>query len=100
MSADMSLSGFKDKLYWREVPGGRFHCFKRLEGSGGGKPAHCISLCGAYEIPRSGGQASRRPEPILRCARCDGLESNRRGWDGSGPTLEPRLPDNHPFADP
>lgn len=83
--------GLRDKLYWREVRHGRFHCFRRLAGSGDGQPAACVSLCGAYEILRSGGQASRRPEPVLRCARCDGLECRRRGWDESGPTLEPRL---------
>jgi hypothetical protein len=88
-------SGFKDKLYWRVVANGIFHCFKRLAGAGGGRAVRCISLCQAYEIPRTGGQESRRPEPILRCGRCDGLEANRRGWNESGPTLEPRLGRSH-----
>lgn len=77
-------SGFTDKLYWRKVAGD-YHCFKRKAGSPGGKAAHCISLCGRREITRSGGQGCRRPPAIMRCARCDGLEMARRGWEESGP---------------
>lgn len=93
------LSGLKDKLYWREVGAMNFHCFKRVEGSRGGTTAHCRSLCGRHEIKRSGGQASRRPESILRCGYCDGAEMQRRGWEESGPTLEPRLPKGHPLSE-
>lgn len=91
----MMPSGLADKLYWRPVAGllrESFHCFKRLEGSGGGRRVRCVSLCGRHEIQRSGGQACRRPEVVLRCGICDGKEMDRRGWDESGPTLEPRLP--------
>lgn len=86
------LSGLRDKLYWRQV-GDAFHCFKKMAESKGGKAARCISLCKRFMIQRSGGQACARPEPVLRCGRCDGLEANRRGWDESGPTLVPRLSD-------
>lgn len=75
--------GLTDKLYWRFT--GRWHCFTRVEGGG------YISLCGNHSLKRSGGQSSRRPEPILRCGRCDNLEMDRRGWAESGPTLEPQL---------
>lgn len=95
---DRQLAGLRDKLYWRNV-GGDFHCFKRVEGGRGGTAARCISLCRREEISRSGGQASRRPEAILRCAICDGEEMKRRGWDESGPTLEPQFPPGHPMAD-
>jgi len=79
------LSGLRDKLYWRRVDDGPWHCFKGLDIGGFG------SLCGKHEIAKSGGQDSRRPEPIFRCGRCDGAEMNRRGWDESGPTLAPLL---------
>lgn len=94
------LSGLKDKLYWRRVlTTGLFHCFKRSNGSRGGTKIRCVSLCERYEIHGSAGQASRRPEPAFRCGTCDAAEMRRRGWDESGPTLEPQLPPTHPLAD-
>lgn len=92
----MMPSGLSDKLYWRQVgvlsdARGRYHCFKRAA-SGPNHRARCVSLCGRHAIERSGGQACRRPEVILRCGECDGREMERRGWEESGPTLEPRLP--------
>lgn len=75
------LSGFQDKLYWRQSsPGKRWHCFKKAEGGG------YVSLCDEVEIKRSGGQAITRPDPWARCPICDGLEVKRRGWEESGPT--------------
>lgn len=88
---DRSLAGLRDKLYWRHVwATGDFCCFKRTTEKRG-RQIVLVSLCGRHERIRSGGQASRRPESILRCARCDIAEMKRRGWDESGPTLEPRI---------
>jgi len=79
------LSGFRDKLYWRQVRSADvWHCFKKACGGG------YVSLCDRAEIPKSGGQECRRPRPVLRCGICDGKEMDRRGWDSSGPTLYPR----------
>lgn len=79
-------SGLSDKLYWRDVPHTmRFHCYAKVR-------TGCFqSLCGKYTIERSGGQASERPEAVLRCALCDGAEIDRRGWEESGPVLKPRM---------
>lgn len=79
--------GLRDKLYWRAGinAGAVFHCYTKNIGRG------YRSLCGALRVMKIGGRASQRPEPVLRCARCDGLEAERRGWDESGPTLLPRI---------
>lgn len=91
MNRPRSTSGLEDKLYWRFVEAdGRWHCFKRTDERRGGQIV-LISLCQRFERVRSGGQSSRRPEPGFRCGFCDGREATRRGWDGSGPTLEPVL---------
>lgn len=89
-----SCPGLEDKIYWREVGKFNFCAFVKSRGSG------YVSLCGRLRRDRSGGQASRRPEPILRCAICDGREMARRGWDESGPTLEPRLPASQTMSRP
>ncbi len=82
-----ALSGFQDKLYWRQPgPGRVWHCFKKVVGGG------YLSLCDRFELTRSGGQAVDRPDPWLRCSTCDVAEMKRRGWEESGPT---RLA-NHP----
>jgi hypothetical protein len=83
------LSGLKDKLYWREVSG-RFHCFAATSiriGDG----TRYRSLCLWHWLRKVNGQQNARPEPVRRCARCDNLEAERRGWDGSGPTLAPTI---------
>lgn len=72
--------GLTDKLYWREGPGGLYHCFKALSAGG------YISLCRQLTRNRSGGQMCDRPPPLFRCGLCDGAEMRRRGWDESGPT--------------
>ena len=36
-------------------------------------------------LSNSGGQSIDRPAAVKRCAKCDGLEMKRRGWDESGP---------------
>ena len=90
-------SGFADKLYWRPSGGsglGIWHCYKRLarEDHFGlfGKIMKYTSLCGQHFLPRSGGQQIKRPIAMLRCARCDIAECERRGWDESGPeTISP-----------
>lgn len=82
------LSGLKDKLYWR--PTGRsatIHCFRRRL-PGEVHPWEFVSLCGEQGLNRVGGQASMRPRAVLRCARCDCLEIERRGWAESGPALD------------
>lgn len=104
--------GLSDKLYWRQVAGGRFHCFKKMKlvaeevgtvtCTATGQTRTILApkprvgffpLCDArYELKKTGGGQCQRPEPILRCARCDLLEMKRRGWEESGPTLAPRLP--------
>ena len=71
-------SGLRDKLYWRQVHNGTWHCFKKLEGGG------FISLCRKHQVERSGGQAVDRPRPEFRCGFCDGREMERRGWEESG----------------
>lgn len=73
-------SGLTDKLYWRRAAG-RWHCFKRTKWRGCFK-----ALCNPdINITKVGGQDIRRPIPLLRCARCDGREMKRRGWEESGP---------------
>lgn len=76
------LSGLMDKLFWRPVRGGRWHCLKSVQGGG------YQSLCGGVTRARSGGQAICRPPSILRCALCDGAEMKRRGWEEGGPDSE------------
>ncbi len=80
----LSLPGLQDKLYWREVRGGQWHCFKK-NGEG-----TFTSLCGRHDLSRSGGQAIDRPHPWQRCGLCDGREMQRRGWNESGPTRRAR----------
>jgi hypothetical protein len=75
--------GLTEKLYWRRSRG-QWHCFKRLDQGRG-----YISLCDRREISFVQGQKITRPEVHLRCGLCDGLEMERRGWDGSGP-VSPR----------
>lgn len=77
--APRALSGLSDKLYWRASPVGLFHCFKKQHGGG------FRSLCGDWTLERSGGGAMHRPPVYQRCARCDGEEIKRRGWEESGP---------------
>ena len=97
-SRGKELSGLRDKLYWRLCADGDWHCFsKRPPGAPGER---FRSLCERFSRPNSGGQASRRPEPLFRCARCDVAEMKRRGWDESGPTLVPRIPPRRPPSDP
>lgn len=82
--------GLADKLYWRPVgpvPEPRvqvWHCFKKLRGKKGEKDLWG-SLCGDHVRTKSGGQSCQRPRVVLRCARCDGAEMKRRGWEESGP---------------
>jgi hypothetical protein len=78
-----TLEGLTDKLYWRKARG-EWHCFKKLAQVRG-----FVSLCHRQEIPFVHGQKISRPEAPLRCGLCDGLEMERRGWDGSGP-VSPR----------
>lgn len=98
--------GFIDKLYWRQAGTG-WHCFEKLAKpirdkpdkycgycSGRGDCVRCRerkarvvrygSLCGVWQMERSGGQDCRRPYPLMRCARCDNLEMQMRGWDEPG----------------
>jgi hypothetical protein len=75
--------GLTDKLYWRKARG-EWHCFKRLDQARG-----YVSLCQRQEIAMVRGQLISRPEARLRCGLCDGLEMERRGWEGSGP-VSPR----------
>lgn len=71
--------GFVDKLYWRRVHvHGPAHCFRKQDGK-------YRSLCGSWQIARTGGQGCKRPPPVRRCSQCDGAEMIRRGWDESGP---------------
>jgi hypothetical protein len=79
---DMS-EGLTDKLYWRKARG-QWHCFKRLDQARG-----YVSLCQRQEIAMVRGQQIARPEARLRCAFCDELEMERRGWESSGP-VSPR----------
>lgn len=79
MSAAGPCPGLRDKLYWRPVAGGLWHCFKKLQGGG------YISLCERHESPRSGGQCIGRPPVHMRCGQCDVAEINRRGKDESLP---------------
>jgi hypothetical protein len=76
--------GLTDKLYWREQQG-TWHCFKKHQCGG------FVSLCDGLTRSLSGGQAARRPEPVLRCGRCDGEEMKRRGWEESGPVTEAQI---------
>lgn len=79
------------KLYWREERPGRWHCFMRLRGAGVRAGYRWVSLCGDWELAgRVGGQGSVRPEPIMRCARCDNSEATARGADESLPPTRPR----------
>jgi hypothetical protein len=78
----MIPTGLADKLYWRGGMSGLWHCFKRREGG------VYISLCGHFELKRSGGQACSRPQPTLRCTRCDIAEMKRRGKEESLPANE------------
>jgi hypothetical protein len=75
--------GLTDKLYWRRSRG-EWHCFRKLPQVRG-----YISLCQGREISFVQGQQIARPEAALRCGVCDGLEMERRGWEGSGP-VSPR----------
>lgn len=78
MTRPHALSGLRDKLFWRPASG-RWHCFKKAD------EANYVSLCGDLTRSRSGGQSILRPPPLLRCARCDAREMDRRGWEESGP---------------
>ena len=78
-----TLEGLTDKLYWRRARG-EWHCFMKL-----GAIRGFVSLCQRQEIALVRGQKISRPEALLRCGLCDGLEMERRGWDGSGP-VSPR----------
>jgi hypothetical protein len=80
---DDTSKGLTDKLYWRRARG-EWHCFKKLAQVRG-----FISLCQRQEISSVRGQKISRPEAALRCGLCDGLEMERRGWQGSGP-ISPR----------
>ena len=77
--------GLADKLYWRPLRG-IWCCFRKVRNRG-----YYVSLCGWRKRKRSGGQAARRPEAVLRCGRCDGLEIQRRGWEESGPVTERQI---------
>jgi hypothetical protein len=72
-----------DKLYWRKARG-EWHSFEKLAQVRG-----YVSLCQRREIALVLGQQIARPEAALRCGACDGLEMERRGWEGSGP-VSPR----------
>ena len=84
MKKGFGCIGFVDKLYWRRVGpvGHAYHCFSKVAGR---KKIPFVSLCGRFDLIRSGGQACSRPAPWNRCGICDGLEMKRRGWDESGP---------------
>jgi hypothetical protein len=71
--------GLTDKLYWRKARG-QWHCFKKIAQVRG-----YVSLCQRLEIAMVRGREISRPEAALRCGVCDGLEKERRGWEGSGP---------------
>ena len=75
--------GFRDKLYWRQVNDGLYHCFRRARTARVERA--WVSLCGDHWMYRSGGQKCSRPEPHARCAACDCAEMIRRGWCESGP---------------
>lgn len=78
----------EDPVYWRRSKGlGVWHAFVKVGGGRHGRNPLFESLCTRHTRSRSGGAASERPEPILRCARCDIEEMRLRGWDESGPTL-------------
>lgn len=86
-------SGFRDKLYWRQVNDGLYHCFEKTIftqspfGSPGPKRRKgYLSICGGHERRKSGGQRCGRPEAYQRCAVCDREEMELRGWLESGPT--------------
>jgi hypothetical protein len=68
-----------DHLYWRKARK-QWHCFKKIAQVRG-----YVSLCQRQEIAVVRGRAISRPEATLRCGVCDGLEMERRGWEGSGP---------------
>ncbi len=78
----MSCAGLQDKLFWRRVTTGLFHCFKKASSGG------YVSLCGQFHLARCGGQSITRPPAMMRCARCDIAEMRRRGWDQSGPETD------------
>jgi hypothetical protein len=73
--------GLADKLYWRWA-GGVAHCFKKTRF---GRPVVLRSLCGRYDMTRSGGQSCNRPPAAMRCAMCDSREIGRRGKESSLP---------------
>jgi hypothetical protein len=75
--------GLTDKLYWRKTRG-EWHRFKKL-----GPIRGFRSLCQRQEIALVRGQNISRPEARLLCGSCDGLEIERRAWEGSGP-VSPR----------
>ena len=82
-----SLSGLRDKLYWRPRRD-TWHCYRKETKSEG---AYFRTLC-TFGLPINshivskgpGGQKTARPPALLRCAVCDGLEMERRGWSESG----------------
>ena len=83
----MENHGLTWKPKWRQVDaGGEFHCFMK-DGHGG-----YVSLCGRYEVKRTGGQQCHRPHALRRCARCDLGEMQVYGRDES---MEPSPPKKH-----
>jgi hypothetical protein len=81
--------GLTDKLCWRRARG-EWHCFQKLAQVRG-----YVSLCQRREIALALGQQIARPEAALRCSLCDGVEMERRGWEGSREAtyaLRPGLP--------
>lgn len=76
----MKSSSLSDKTYWRFVSESRAHCFTK-------RGRFYASLCGDLAVKGIGRQSNARPEAVLRCARCDRDEMERRGWSESGPTL-------------
>jgi hypothetical protein len=79
MTDKLELAGLRDKLFWRQVSPGSYHCFKKHRDGG------YVSLCGEWRMKRSQGQKCARPPCIRRCARCDVAEIERRGVDESMP---------------
>jgi hypothetical protein len=71
--------GLTDNLFWRKARK-QWHCFKKIAQVRG-----YVSLCQRLEIAMVRGREISRPEAVLRCGVCDGLEMERRGWVGSGP---------------
>jgi hypothetical protein len=79
-----SAEGLLEKLYWRKAKR-EWHSLHKLA-----QARRYVSLCQRREIALVQGQQIARPEAHLRCALCDGLEMERRGWDGKGGPVSPR----------